>query len=111
MEASSYTVSLLDEMGLDPETFTWHDLAMCDGIDEPDFYFEKYESDKTIAKQIDEMCLHCPVMKQCAQTGMENGERGVWGGIYWNGSGKPDANYNEHKTAEVWEEIRKRMHE
>lgn len=111
MEASSHTVISLESLGLDPETFTWHDLALCDGVDEPDLYFDKYESDKTVAKQIDEMCLHCPVMKQCAQTGMERGEKGVWGAIYWNGAGNPDANFNAHKTEEVWEKIRERMTE
>lgn len=111
MEASGYAVNFLEQLGLDPETFTWHDLALCDGIPDADVYFDKYENDKTVARQIDEMCLHCPVLKQCAETGMKNRERGVWGGIYWNGSGKPDANFNAHKSEETWTQIRERLSE
>lgn len=104
-------MNILEAMGLDPDTFTWHDLALCDGVPNADMYFDDYESDKTVARQVDEMCLHCPVMKQCAETGQRNKEQGVWGGIYWNGSGKPDKNRNEHKSEETWAKIRERLSE
>ena len=104
-------MNFLEMMGLDPDTFTWHDLALCNGIDDADLFFEKYESDKNVARQVDDMCLHCPVMKQCAQTGMEEKQQGVWGSVYWNGAGEPDANRNEHKTPEVWAMVRERMTE
>lgn len=110
MEASSYTVNFLEAMGLDLETFTWHDLALCNGLKEPELFFDRYEGDSNVAKQVDDMCLHCPVMKQCAQAGMEQKEQGVWGGIYW-WNGEPDPARNQHKTPEVWEEIRARMTE
>jgi hypothetical protein len=100
-------VSLLDELGIDPEDFTWHDLALCDGMD-PELFYSKYESDEEVAKQVDEACLSCPVMKQCGLRG-PTGEHGVWGGIYWNGSGKPDVNRNSHKTPDVWDQIRERL--
>jgi hypothetical protein len=103
-------VSLLDELGIDPEDFTWHDLALCDGIEDPEIFFSKYEADEEVAKQADQVCLHCPVMKQCALMG-QKGEYGQWGGIFWNGSGKPDKNRNSHKTPEVWAEIEKRLNE
>ena len=98
-------MNLLEQMGLDPDTFTWHDLAACDGVEEPDIFYDKYESDKTLAKQVDQMCIHCPVAKQCAETAMKNKEVGVWGGVYWNGSGRADESKNDHKTPEVWEQI------
>jgi hypothetical protein len=47
-------------------------------------------------------------MKQCLQMGVENGEWGVWGGIYLT-SGKKDTNKNAHKTKEVWDAIAKRI--
>ena len=103
-------MNLLEQLGLDPETFTWHDLAACVGIENADIFYDRYETDKRTAKQVDEMCLHCPVMKQCAQAGM-NGETGVWGAVYWNGNGKPDASKNEHKTEDVWWRIREAMQE
>ena len=55
-------MSLLDELGIDPEDFTWHDLALCDGIEQPEIFFSMYESDEEVARQTDQMCLHCPVM-------------------------------------------------
>lgn len=100
-------MSLLDELGIDPEDFTWHDLALCDGMD-PELFHSKYEADEEIAKQVDQACLSCPVMKECGLQGSK-GEHGVWGGIYWDGTGKPDTNRNSHKTPEIWEEIRKRL--
>ena len=100
-------MSLLDELGIDPEDFTWHDLSLCDGMD-PELFFSKYESDEEVARQVDQICLHCPVMKECGLRGPQ-GEHGVWGGIYWNGSGKPDKNRNAHKTPEIWDAIRGRL--
>ena len=47
-------------------------------------------------------------MKQCLQMGVENGEWGVWGGIYLT-SGKRDNNKNAHKTKEVWDAIAARV--
>jgi len=111
-------VSLLDELDIDPDDFEWRDLGLCqntavtrkpDGTTD-DMFFDDYESDANVARQVDEMCLHCPVLALCAQAGSK-GETGVWGGIYWNGAGKPDKNRNSHKTPEVWDRIRKRMTE
>lgn len=99
---------LIDELGLDPEQLVWQDLALCQGIEDNEDLYDNYESDPEIAKQVDEMCLVCPVMKQCAARGAE-GEWGVWGGIYWNGAGKPDKARNLHKTPEVWARIAKKI--
>lgn len=100
-------MSLLEELGIQPEEFTWHDLAICDGMD-PELFYSRYESDPETARQVDQACLSCPVIKQCALRGAQ-GEHGVWGATYWNGSGKPDANRNAHKTPEIWQEIKERL--
>lgn len=106
--------SLFDELGLDPDDFEWRDLSLCRNIKitgpENDTFFDQYESDTEAAKAADEMCLHCPVISECFFAGSE-GQYGVWGGVYWNGSGKPDKNKNSHKTDEVWDEIRARVSE
>jgi hypothetical protein len=103
---------LLDELGLDPDDFEWKDLSLCKSIPlstpDDDLFFDRYESDTESAKATDSMCLHCPVISQCFMAGSE-GQYGVWGGVYWNGSGKPDKNKNSHKTDEVWDEIRARV--
>lgn len=94
---------ILDELGIDPEEFEWQDLALCQGMPTTLFY-ETYESDKQAAMATDQVCLHCPVRKQCLLSGAE-GEHGVWGGVYWNGAGRPDASKNSHKSEEEWAEI------
>lgn len=107
-------MSLLSELGLDPNDFDWTDLALCQGMvpivtesgDIIDNFFDTYESNPEVAKAVDECCLACPVRLDCLAQG-QSGEYGLWGGIYWNGSGKPDQNRNKHKTPEVWEAIRK----
>lgn len=105
--------NILDEMGLDPEEVEWHDLSLCSGYpienNKQDVFFDKYESDTETAKAVDEMCLTCPVIKQCFFQGLNNGESGVYGGVYWNGAGKPDKNKNAHKSDETWQEIYRRV--
>lgn len=108
---SGVCVSLLESLGLDPEDFTWHDIALCGGIDNPEYLFDEYEKKVNVAKTVDDMCLSCPAMKACATTGQEERLTGVWGGIYWNGAGAPDEDRNSHKTPEVWQAIRERLSE
>lgn len=98
---------LLDELGLDPEDFEWSDLALCKAMSTETF-FDEYEKDEEVAKAADNACLLCPVIKQCFFSGAE-GQHGVWGGVYWNGSGKPDKNKNSHKTDEIWAAIHERV--
>ena len=99
-------MNLIDQLGLDPEHLEWQQLALCSGM-EINWFYDLYESDDMFAKAVDETCLACPVIKECGIRGA-SGEYGVWGGIYWAGNGKPDKAKNNHKTPEVWAEIRKR---
>lgn len=105
---------LLDELGLDAEDFGWQDLGICRnlkvGSAEEDIFFDRYESDEESAKAADQICLRCPVIQQCFMEGSK-GNWGLWGGIYWNGAGKPDKNRNSHKTEEVWSKLHKRVAE
>lgn len=100
---------LLHELGLDPDNFEWQDLALCQHMPTSWFY-DEYESDVQVARQVDSACLTCPVLRECMEAG-QSGEYGVWGGIYWNGAGKPDKNRNSHKTEETWAAIKHRMTE
>jgi hypothetical protein len=59
-----------------------------------------------IAKNIDEACLSCPVAKMCYESGIENNEYGVWGGVYLN-AGSIDNSKNTHKTPEIWKKIKR----
>jgi hypothetical protein len=100
--------NLLEQLGLDPGEFEWFDLALCRGMEikseKDDSFFDLYENDEVTRYAQDQMCLSCPVIRECFYAGM-NGEYGVWGATYFNGQGKPDAAKNSHKTKQVWEEI------
>ena len=91
---------ILDELGIDKDDLVWTDLAACQNLPTNNF-FETYETDTILAKSIDDMCLVCPVAKQCLEAGMENDEYGVWGGVYLS-LGTPDKTRNAHKTPEYW---------
>lgn len=98
--------NILDDLGVDSDDFDWFHLAACSGID-TNLFYEKYEADENIAKNIDEMCLSCPVIKMCHQSGTSNSEYGVWGGIYLS-AGSLDKSRNVHKSQEVWKRLRRK---
>lgn len=90
-------------MNLDPDELEWTDLSLCRGSD-TQVFFEEYERSTSLAEQVDEMCLRCPVFKQCTDFAEKKGEHGVWGAVYYTG-GKIDKYKNQHKTPEVWQRI------
>lgn len=96
--------NILHELGIDEEDFDWWDLAVCRGMDHNLFY-DTYETDPNIAKNIDEACMSCPVIKMCYQSGISNNEYGVWGGVYLS-SGEIDKSKNLHKSPETWKKLR-----
>ena len=96
--------NILNNLGVDQKDFDWWHLGVCRGMD-TNLFYEKYEIDVNIAKNIDEACLSCPVSKMCYKSGAENNEYGVWGGIYLS-SGLIDKTINLHKTPESWEKIK-----
>jgi hypothetical protein len=96
--------NILNDLGVDTEDFDWWHLAVCRGMD-TNLFYDKYEMDVNIAKSIDDACMSCPVMKMCYQSGVDNSEYGVWGGVYMS-SGEIDKSKNLHKTPEVWKKLR-----
>ena len=84
------------------ESMQWMDEAACVGNPEP---FDNYETNRSFAEEVDELCLNCPVIKECFEMGSK-GQYGQWGGIFWNISGKPDLKYNEHKSQEYLDRVR-----
>lgn len=89
---------------IDTESLDWEDIALCKGMDRS-LFFEDYEDDPEIAKNVDEACLRCPVRKECLQAGVDEKRWGVWGGVYL-AFGVVDHDRNNHKTKEVWDQIR-----
>jgi hypothetical protein len=98
--------NILNDLGIDRDNVNWYDLALCLGMD-TNLFFDKYESDINVAKNIDEACLSCPVIKICHDEGIANNDYGVWGGIYLN-AGATDKSKNAHKTKDVWKRIKEK---
>lgn len=94
-------------LGADREDFDWTDLALCRGMDTNMFY-DDYESSPGIAHAVDQMCLSCPIMEICLKQGIENGEWGVWGGVYLV-RGKVSKERNAHKSKKDWDAIKNRL--
>ena len=98
--------NILNNLGIEKEDFQWYDLAICRGMD-TNLFYDKYEVDSNIAKNIDEMCLSCPVVSMCFESAQENNEYGVWGGVYMT-AGSIDKSKNLHKTPEIWKRLKKK---
>ena len=85
----------------------WLDEALCAGLDTSKF-FDDYENDVENAKEIDRMCLACPVIKECFSYGVSTESWGVWGGVYLV-DGKIDNSKNSHKASDVWKRLARMM--
>lgn len=112
----SESPNLLELLGLDEETLTWRHLAFCRSMlpvpdesgDPQDLFFEAYEADEEIAKAMDEVCLSCPVFRDCFVDAAEQKDYGLRAAIYLS-NGKQDKQHNKHKTPEVWARIQERL--
>lgn len=97
-------MSLRIVLGANPDELEWQDFALCQGLPINTFY-DEYESDPVFAQTVDDICLACPVRKECLMAGMQNDEHGVWGGVYLI-SGRTDTARNQHKTPRIWKMLR-----
>jgi hypothetical protein len=98
--------SILKQLGIDEEDVQWYHLAACNNMN-INWFFDDYENDKIIANTVDEVCLNCPVIKQCFNDALEIKEfAGVRGGVYFN-IGRIDKQHNSHKTKETWAQLKK----
>jgi Transcription factor WhiB len=108
MEPGILTTSmptLFNKLGLDEQDVKWYHLAACKNMP-INWFYDDYEIDKELAKQVDQICMHCPVIKQCYLEGIKNKEKGVRGGVYMD-LGRPDKQHNSHKTTEMWKQLKK----
>lgn len=97
--------NIIEQLGLDVDNLKWYQLAACSGSD-VNLFYDTYESDSKMATQVDEMCLHCPVISQCYNEGISNKEKGVWGGVYLD-LGRIDRENNKHKSQDTWKRLKK----
>jgi Transcription factor WhiB len=78
----------------------WKDEALCKG-DDVNLFFEKYEEDIEVRKDIDSLCSICPVARTCFAIGVSQKAYGVWGGIYLD-KGKISKEFNKHRAKQDW---------
>jgi hypothetical protein len=97
--------SLFEKIGIDEQDIKWYHFAACKNMP-INWFYDDYETDPVLAKTVDQVCISCPVIKQCHQEGIENKERGVRGGVYMN-LGRPDKQHNAHKEPEIWKKLKK----
>lgn len=78
LSVTDYSGNSIDLFGLDDESPSWRDGALCAQVDTDLFYPEKGGSTKP-AKRV---CAGCDVRQQCLDFAVENDERhGIWGGL------------------------------
>jgi hypothetical protein len=100
-------MNLLEAFGRDEDEVKWQDFGSCVGLD-PQLFDETYKDNPALRPVVDEICLTCPVMKECYEAGTKNGESFVWGGTYLE-NGKPVPDLNDHKTDAVNNQMDKRL--
>ena len=92
--------NIISDLGLDEDNVKWYQFAACSNMD-TNWFYDTYETDVHVAKQVDIICIHCPVAHDCLKEGINGREFGVWGGVYLN-LGRVDKSANSHKTYETW---------
>jgi hypothetical protein len=78
----------------------WKQKGSCLGFN-TELFFDKYEDDKELRKNIDTVCSNCPIARQCFAIGVSQKSWGVWGGIYLE-DGEISKEFNRHKTKDQW---------
>jgi hypothetical protein len=78
----------------------WKDKALCNG-DDVNLFFDTYEQDVEVRKEVDSLCSICPVARICFAVGVSQKAYGVWGGVYLD-RGKVSREFNKHKTKQDW---------
>ena len=96
---------ILKFLGVDPEDLKWYHLSACANM-HINWFYDDYETDKVLANNVDQLCMNCPVVKQCYAEGVANKEDGVRGGVYLN-LGRTDKLINSHKAKDVWKQLSK----
>lgn len=82
---------------------SWKNDASCSGYD-TNFFFDKYEEEEQFRPAIDNLCMNCPVIKECFAIGVSQKEWGVWGGIYLE-NGEISKEFNSHRSKADWEKV------
>lgn len=78
----------------------WKEQALCLNMD-TNIFFDKYEEDEELRVAVDQLCIKCPVQRECLASAVTRQEWGVWGGVYFE-KGKISKEFNNHKDKAKW---------
>lgn len=78
----------------------WKSEALCSG-DDVNLFFDTYEENVDVRKEVDSLCGICPMARICFAVGVSQKSYGVWGGVYLD-RGKVSREFNKHKTKQDW---------
>jgi hypothetical protein len=78
----------------------WEQEAICIG-EEVNLFFDDYEEDLEVRKDVDSLCSMCPVARECFAFGISTKGYGVHGGVYLE-NGKVSREFNRHRSKEEW---------
>lgn len=78
----------------------WSKDASCLNMDS-NLFFDKYEESTNVRNAIDNLCMNCPVQRNCLAIGVSRQEWGVWGGVFLE-NGKISKEMNNHKDNSSW---------
>jgi hypothetical protein len=85
----------------------WKDKGLCKGMD-TEMFFDRYETDENVRVAVEDMCMSCPVVRDCLATGISQKSWGVRGGIYLE-NGEISREFSKHLTKKDWGEKWKRL--
>jgi hypothetical protein len=85
----------------------WKDQGLCKGMD-TEVFFDKYEADENVRAAVEDLCMSCPVARDCFATGVSQKSWGVWGGIYLE-NGEISREFSKHLTKKDWGQKWKRL--
>lgn len=76
---------------------SWKDKGNCKGIPTRVFYPDEEDPNFEVLKQTaQDICRACPFKAECFVEAVDNGEQGIWGGVYFG----PENMKPEDPTAE-----------
>ena len=100
---------ILNELGVDEDDLNWQDLAYCKTID-PKYFDRYYQDSPHLRPVVDDMCMSCPVLKECGIAAVTNRESYVWAATFFD-NGVPVPEMNDHKTEDFKRRLRERIRE
>ncbi len=100
-------MNILEQLGLQEDRLAWQDLAAC-RRDDPKYFDKYYQDNPVVRPMVDEICINCPVIKECFTSAARNKESFLWAAT-WLDNGQPVSEMSDHQTKEFKQRLRERL--